>query len=305
MDIFRNQKILEGDRMTEQSRRKEIGQKISLYMALGNFCLFLIYLVAGILGNSIAVISEGMDNLIDACSSLVLTLGFKISGMGKDELHPNGHGRIEYIAGLLVSELILWAAFMLGKESIHRLLHPEPIGVILPIIVTAVIGAIFKLAMSGCIEKQNKDLKSSALEAYQKNELADLKGIVLVAISPILQHFTTMPIDGMVGLAIAAFIALDGLDSFFKNISLLVGEKLDKEKMDEIMQIVQRYGNLVKLESFEFYDYGPEESQCLLVLSTEETISNHNMYQIVDDCKQQIKERLNMQVFVYVNRNVT
>ncbi|MCH1984369.1 cation diffusion facilitator family transporter [Ruminococcus sp. OA3] len=289
--------------MTGEKSRQDQGRKTSIFMAVGNMCLFIGYFIIGTAGNSISVISEGVDNLIDACSSLLLLLGFKISGRGKDSRHPNGHGRIEYIIGLLISEMILFAAVILAKESVKRLVHPEPVGALLPILLAAVIGAGVKLVLVYYIKKQNRELKSPALDAYQKNELADLKGIILVAVSPILQHFTALPIDGIAGMVIAVMIAADGVKSFMKNVSLLLGEGLDKEETEEIKQLLSCYGDAVKLESFEFHDYGPEEKEGIMVLSICPGILHGDLQRIIGDCKEQIKNRLNIHVTVYVNLN--
>lgn len=289
--------------MTGELSRQDRGQKISICTALGNILLFGGYFAIGTIGNSITVISEGIDNLMDACSSLFLLLGFKISGREKDSRHPNGHGRIEYIVGLLISEMVLSAAIILGRESVQRLFHPEPVRALFPILLAAVIGACVKLALAGYIKKQNKEMKSPALEAYGKNELADLKGIILVAVSPVLQHFTTLPVDGIAGMAIAVMIAVDGVKSFMKNASLLLGEGLDKEESEEITQLLRPYGEVIQLESFEFHDYGPEEKEGIMVLSISPGVPYGNLQQIISDCKEQIKDKLNIQVSIYINLN--
>lgn len=289
--------------MINGNSREEKGKKVSIYLAIGNLGLFTVYVFTGMMGNSIAVLSEGVDNLIDACSSLLLLLGFKISGRGKDNMHPKGHGRIEYVIGLLISELILFAGFALGKESLGRLIHPEPIGAFLPVILGAVIGTAVKLAMAQWIKKQNAELNSSALEAYRKNELADLKGILLIAITPVLQHFTSLPVDGAAGFVIAVLIVLDGGKSFLKNVSLLLGEGLNKEETEVITRMIGLCGDGIQLESLEFHDYGPEEKEGIIVLSVSPVVPDCKLQQIMNECKEQIQKKLNIQVFIYVNPN--
>lgn len=289
--------------MADGTCRQEKGYKTSILMASGNFCLFLVYIIVGTMGNSIAVVSEGIDNLIDACNSLLMLLGFKISGRGKDSMHPNGHGRIEYITGLLISEMVLLAAFALGKESVGRLLHPEPVGALFPILLTAAAGAGVKMAMAKCIEKENKEMKSPAMEAYQKNVLADIKGIILVAVTPVLHQLTSLPVDGIAGLLLAGMIAVDGIKSFMKNVSLLLGEGLSREETERIAQILRPYGSTVQMELFEFHDYGPEERGGIMVLSVHPGILHHGIQSIMDDCKQQIEAQLNIHVSVYIHMN--
>ena len=289
--------------MTGEISRRDRGGKMSIFMGFANMCLFIVYFIIGTAGNSISVISEGVDNLMDACSSLLLLLGFQISGREKDSRHPNGHGRIEYVIGLLISEMILLAAVVLGKESVKRLVHPEPVGALIPILLAAVIGSGVKLLLVFNIKKQNIELKSPALEAYQRNELADLKGIILVAVSPVLQHVTALPIDGIAGMIIAVMIAADGVKSFMKNVSLLLGEGLDKEETEEIRQLLSCYGDAVHLETFEFHDYGPEEKDGIMVLSVSPGMLPGDLQRITEDCREKIKNRLNINVSIYISLN--
>lgn len=289
--------------MTKQTTRQDKGRRTSILMTIGNICLFAAYFIVGTLGNSIAVISEGIDNLMDACGSLLLLLGFQISGRAKDSVHPNGHGRIEYIMGLLISELILVAAYSLGKESILRIFHPSPVTSLFPILVTAMIGTGMKMVMAGYIKKQNKEMKSSAMEAYQKNELADMKAIILVAASSMLQQFTTFPVDGVAGVVIALMIAADGLESFLRNISLLIGEGLGQQETEDIMKLLQSYDKAIQLESFEFHDYGPEEREGIMVVSVNKFIPRERLQIIIEDCKRKMKEEMNLHVSIYTDVN--
>lgn len=300
LNIFMDMKISGGNAMINDKDRQRKGCKTSIRMVEGNIFLFISYLIVGIMGSSIAVISEGIDNLIDACSSMLLLLGFKISGREKDRIHPNGHGRIEYVIGLLISEMILLAAVILGKESISRLFYPRPVQSMVPILLITVIGAIVKLAMAGRIEEQNTELNSSALEAYKKNELADLKGMILAALAPFLQQIIGFPLDGIAGLIIAAMIAVDGVKSFLKNVSLILGEGFSKEELKQISQIFQSYEKVMKLVSCELCDYGPNKKYANMIVSISSDAPDEEVRGIIKDCKEKIKGKLSIQVSIYI-----
>ena len=78
-----------------------------------NILLFIGKWLAGILSGSIAITADAFNNLSDAGSSIITLIGFKLSGQEPDPEHPFGHGRMEYISGLLVSVAIL----VMGFES--------------------------------------------------------------------------------------------------------------------------------------------------------------------------------------------
>lgn len=119
-----NEDLREKRQTWKNKGSKNVGVRVSLLTALGNLLISIVYLAAGYFGQSISVISEGVDNLTDAGGSLLLLLGFKLSGRKADSRHPYGHGRAEYIVGLLISEIILFAAFSLGRNQYFASLSP-------------------------------------------------------------------------------------------------------------------------------------------------------------------------------------
>ena len=92
----------------------------NVLLALGKF-------VAGLLSGSVAIMADAANNLSDAGSSLIVLFGFKLAGQKPDPDHPFGHGRVEYISGLLVSVLIIYMAIELLKSSVDAIVHPGEI----------------------------------------------------------------------------------------------------------------------------------------------------------------------------------
>lgn len=210
-----------------QDKIKECSN-VSICVMICNIIISIVYLLAGFLGHSIATLSEGVDSLIDAGSSLLLLIGFKISARKPDYRHPKGHTRIEYIIGLLISEIILFASFSLARQSITNFNKLEVNTVPLFLLIVSVIGVFGKIIIANYISVKNKKLYSTSLKVYYKNTLADLKAIIFVAISAIIQHFTTLPVDAVAGLLLALLIGIDGFKSFFENVSLLIGEEKEE-----------------------------------------------------------------------------
>ena len=92
-----------------------------------NLILFAGKFLAGILSHSIAVTADAVNNLSDAGSSVITLIGFKLAGQAPDPDHPFGHGRIEYVSGLIVSCLIILMGVELLKSSVDKILHPAPV----------------------------------------------------------------------------------------------------------------------------------------------------------------------------------
>ena len=112
-----------------------------------NVLLFAGKFLAGLISNSIAITADAFNNLSDAGSSLITLIGFKMAGQKPDTEHPFGHGRIEYLTGLLVSLLILLMGFELIKSSFTKILHPEKTECTLLVIVILLVSIGVKLYM--------------------------------------------------------------------------------------------------------------------------------------------------------------
>ena len=150
--------------------------KISVIIMLGNLMISVLYIVTGWLSHSMAALSEGVDSLTDAGSSLLLLLGFKISAREPDSLHPNGHKRMEYIIGLLISEIMLAASVSLIRQSISDIHHLEISQISILVMAVSCIAALGKLLIASYIKKQNNKYESTSLKVYYKNTVDDLKG---------------------------------------------------------------------------------------------------------------------------------
>lgn len=213
--------------MIDVTEKTKECSNVTIRIMLGNLLISMIYLFAGFWGHSAAALSEGVDSLTDAGSSLLLLFGFKVSARKPDSRHPNGHKRIEYIVGLLISELILMAAFSLAKHSVGSFHQPVMTSFSLLLFSVSCVGAVGKILIAKYIKNKNQKYESASLKVYYKNTLADLKGICFVAVTAVVQPLTTLPVDAVVGFVLSLLIGIDGLKSFFENVSLLIGEEND------------------------------------------------------------------------------
>ena len=167
-----------------------------------NLLLFLAKLLAGILTASIAVTADAFNNLSDAASSIVTLVGFRLAGRAADEEHPFGHGRMEYLAGLAVSMLILLVGVELGKSSLEKILHPEPVvfSALSAGILAVSVGV--KLWMFFFNRGLSKAIQSAALSATAADSLSDAVATTTLLLGLLAGHFFRLPLDGWLGLAV-------------------------------------------------------------------------------------------------------
>ena len=187
-----------------------------------NILLFLLKIIFGTIAASVAMVADAFNNLSDAGSSLIQLLGFKLSAKKPDTAHPFGHGRLEYISGLIISFLVLLMGFELLKESISAIKNPSPVeGGLFPVIIM-VFAILIKLYMFIYNHSISKKINSVAMEATAKDSLADMISNVIVIISIISSRFTSLPVDGIGGIIVAVLIMKTGYESAVETVEPLL-----------------------------------------------------------------------------------
>lgn len=246
------------DNMSEESRRSTYGKLCGLAGIILNIVLFAIKFFAGIISNSIAITADAFNNLSDAGSSVVTLVGFKLSEKKPDPKHPYGYGRIEYISGLVVSAVILFMAFEMFKDSILKIIHPEETSFSLVVLIILIISIAGKCYMASYNFRVGKKIGSATIKATGTDCLSDTISTVVVLISAIVGHFTSLHIDGICGIIVGLFILYAGFSTARETLSLLMGEPPEKEYVDSIEEMVLNFDeNIVGVHDLMVHDYGP------------------------------------------------
>lgn len=237
--------------------RSAYGVLCSIVGVVLNILLFAGKYAAGVISGSIAITADAFNNLSDAGSSVITLLGFRFAGMKPDREHPFGHGRIEYIAGFIVSVMILMMGFELGKSSVAKIISPEPVeGGLIPMIILAV-SILVKLYMYVYNTAISKKISSAAMNATAKDSLSDCVSTAVVLAATVFARFTGVQIDGWCGLLVALFILWGGCNSAKDTLSPLLGNPPSREFVDRIEQIVLSEGTVVGIHDLVVHDYGP------------------------------------------------
>lgn len=245
-----------------------------------NILLFLGKFFAGTISCSIAITADAFNNLSDAGSSIITLLGFKLAGQRPDPDHPFGHGRIEYLSGLLVSIMIVLMGFELAKSSVDKILHPAPIESGPIIIVILLISICVKLYMNFYNRKIGKKINSPAMGATAADSLSDSVATTAVLIATLVGQFTGVLIDGWCGILVALFILWSGVNAARDTISPLLGQPPTKEFVDNIEEIVMGHQTVQGIHDMVVHDYGPGR---VMVSLHAEVPSNRNIMELHDE----------------------
>lgn len=222
-----------------------------------NILLFIGKYFAGTLSGSIAIVADSFNNLSDAGSSLITLLGFRLAGKKPDPDHPYGHGRIEYISGLIVAFLILLMGFELAKSSIAKILSPEPMRAgWLPaaILVASICVKVYMFLYNRAVGKK---IDSAAMAATATDSLSDSIATTVVLLSMGVAHFFHVNIDGFAGLAVALFILYAGYGAAKDTLAPLLGQAPDPELVKRVTDIVMAHPEVIGIHDLVVHDYGP------------------------------------------------
>ena len=194
-----------------------------------NALLFAAKYLAGAITGSIAVMADAFNNLSDAGSSLITLVGFRISGKRNDSEHPFGHGRLEYIAGLIVSMIIILMGFDLGRDSVKKIFAPEPVSFSLLSLGILCASILVKLYMAMYNRAIGRRIHSVAMAATAMDSLSDVVATSAVLVSTLVGRFTGVNIDAWVGALVSVMILRAGYCAARDTISPLLGNPPDPE----------------------------------------------------------------------------
>ncbi len=278
---------------------------ITLGSAVGIFCnivLFIIKLLIGIISGSVSVTADAFNNLSDVGSSVVTALGFKLSEKPADKEHPFGHGRIEYMSGLMVAVLIILVGVELIRGSFDKILNPTPLEINLVTIIVLVISIIIKFWMFLFNKKVGKLINSTALVATARDSVNDAFSTFAVLVSIIICHFIKVNIDPYVGIAVAIFIIYSGFKTIKETIDPLLGTPPDRETIKHLEKIIKEYDEcFLDIHDLIIHNYGPGRSFASVHVEVPSDIDIIMCHEKIDACEKKLEQELKMNVVIHMD----
>lgn len=268
-----------------------------------NILLFLGKWIAGTLSGSIAITADAFNNLSDAGSSIITLIGFRLSGQAPDPEHPFGHGRMEYISGLLVSVAILVMGFELIWSSFGKLRDPEPIessALVLGILLASILVKVYMFYYNRSLSKK---LDSAAMKATSVDSLSDTVATTLVLIATVISKYTGLILDGWFGILVGIFIVYTGGSTLKETIDLLIGQPPKKEFIDEIREIVLGHSLVYGVHDLIVHDYGP--GRRMISLHAEVAVDGdiQDIHEQIDHIEHELQEKLNCSATIHMDRS--
>ena len=293
--------IKDCDNVTDPAVRERYGILSGAVGIALNLLLSAGKLFAGLMTGSISITADAFNNLSDAGSSVVTLVGFKLAGQKADDGHPFGHGRMEYLAGLLVSLMILLVGVELGRSSIGKILRPEAVD--FSMVSTGILAAsiLVKLWMGQFNRGLGRKIGSAAMAATAADSLSDAVATAAVLAGTLVNRFAHVNIDGWVGLAVAVFILRSGWGAAKDTINPLLGESPDPELVKQLRELVLSHPQVVGMHDLIIHDYGPGRRLCSFHAEVPQDADILDAHDAIDHIEREIKEKFGIETTVHMD----
>ncbi len=297
--------IKNSDHPEDPKVRSAVGQMAGITGIVCNVLLFACKLVIGLLTASVSITADAMNNLSDATSSIVTMLGFRLAERPADEDHPYGHARYEYLSGLAVAALILVIGLELGKTSLEKIFHPEPVVFGLVPAVVLVLSILVKLWMASFNKSLGQRIHSATLEATAADSRNDVITTSAVLAASLIELFSGLMVDGYMGLAVAAFILYSGLGLARDTISPLLGEGADPELREKIVDKIRQTPKVLGFHDLMVHDYGPGQRFASIHVEMDRREDPMECHEIIDDLERECLQSHGVHLVIHYDPVVT
>ena len=287
--------------------RFRYGLVAGIFGIISNALLCVFKLIVGVVGNSITIIADAINNLSDAGSSVVTLVGFKLSATPPDNDHPFGHARYEYITSLLVSVTVLFIGILLLKSSIEKCITPEEVSVsVYTYVVLGVAIAMKLVQMLICLDF-SKAINSGALKASAADSRNDVLATVAVLISTIVIDVAgdkispKVSVDGIMGIAVSAFIIVSSILLIKEAMSPILGEKPPKELVDKITAKILSYDGVIGVHDVVVHSYG--ENHCFVVAHVEvpADVDITKSHDVIDNIEHDFWNEMHVRITIHMD----
>lgn len=266
-----------------------------------NVLLFAVKLVTGFIVNSIAIISDAFNNLTDSASSVVTIFGANWSSKPPDKEHPYGHGRMEYIASLVVAFIIFTVGLQLFTESAKKIIRPEQVEINAVALAILILSVFIKIWMYSYNQYIGRTINSTLNKAAAKDSLNDVIATTGVITGTIIGTHVDFPVDGMLGLAISLLIMYTGFGTAKDSVYFLLGPSPDPEISSKIEKIVAESPIIRHCHDLHIHDYGPGKQMASMHVVVPPRLSVEKAHAHVHKMEERIKKELGIDIVIHID----
>ena len=253
--------------------REKVVIKTSIISIISNIVLAGFKAFVGLLANSIAIVSDAVNNLSDALSSIITIVGTKLAGKAPDKKHPYGYGRIEYMTSLIVSAIVLYAGITALVESVKKIINPEVADYSTITLVILIAGIIVKFVLGLYVKKKGKEVNSDSLVASGSDAFNDAILSISVLASAIIYMIFNISLEAYVGVLLSIFIIKAGLELIKESVDNILGVRVESSLAKSIKKDIAQEKDVQGAYDLVLHDYGPDKYSGSVHIEVADTLS--------------------------------
>ncbi len=271
---------------------------------VGIFCnvfLFAVKFIVGLVLHSVSVTADAFNNLSDAGSSIISFVGVKMAEKPADADHPFGHGRIEYIAALVVSFLVLEVGFTFLKDSFGKIWEPEEMNFQLVSVIILLLSIAVKLWLGLFNRKLGVRIDSKVMQAVFTDSMGDVITTGATILSLVFFRITDINIDGIVGVGVALVVMWAGVGIARDTLEPLIGEAIDPELSRQIKAFVESYDGIEGTHDLIVHNYGPGRSMASIHAEVPNDVDIEKSHEIIDRIERDAGKKLGIFLVIHMD----
>lgn len=281
--------------------RENYGMLSSIVGIVCNIILFVIKFLIGTISNSIAIISDGFNNLSDCASCVVTIFGYKMAAKPADKDHPFGHGRMEYLTSLVIAAVILVVGVELLTGSWDKISNPEQVEFSVVAVCAVVLSIGIKIWMGFFNRALGHRINSGVMIATSKDSFNDVIATTASLVALIATLFTDAPVDGIMGIVVSVFILLSGYGIIKETVDQLLGQPADKELVNSIKEMVEETSFALGMHDLIIHSYGPGNLIGSVHIEVDGKGNIMDIHDAIDELERNIYEELKVMITVHMD----
>lgn len=289
------------DNVESLSVRTAYGVLSSVVGILCNLFLFVVKWLVGFFLHSIAVMADAFNNLSDAGSSIIGLVGVKMASKPADEDHPFGHGRIEYIAALIVAFLVMEVGFTFLKDSVAKIQNPEEINFQIVSVVILILSVGVKLWLGTFNKKLGTKIDSKVMLATAADSMGDVITTSATIASILFFKITGINIDGIVGVGVSLVVMWAGFGIAKDTVEPLIGEAVPPEEYEKITKFVESYQGVEGSHDLIVHNYGPGRSMASIHAEVPNDVDIEVSHEIIDRIERDARKKLGVFLVIHMD----
>lgn len=293
--------IEDHENIEKVSVRTAYGVLASIVGIFCNVFLFIVKMIAGAALHSVSVMADGFNNLSDAGSSIISFVGVKMASRPADRKHPFGHGRIEYIAALIVSFLVLEVGLTFLKDSVSKIRNPEELNFQLVSVLVLILSIGIKLWLGMFNRQLGEKINSKVMMAVFTDSMGDVIITSATVVSLVFFRITGINIDAFIGIGVALAVMWAGVGIAGDTLEPLIGEAIDPEIYHKITDFVESYAGIEGTHDLIVHNYGPNRSMASIHAEVPNNVDIEDSHEIIDRIERDALEKLGIFLVVHMD----